>query len=123
MAIHIHVHTKDAGPAHAPAGSSNGGQFVAGGKNAAGHIAAGAEHRAAAAKKGPTHPDTKHHLNAAMKHGHAAATLQAAESESSPKHSANKAPATRAATAQQLVGKAEQHAQSANAHAASVKEK
>lgn len=31
MATHIHIHTKtkDAGPAHAPAGSSNGGQFVA----------------------------------------------------------------------------------------------
>ena len=125
MAIHIHLHTKtkDVGPAHAPAGSSNGGQFVAGGKSAAGHIAAGAEHRAAAAKKGPTHPDTKHHINAATKHGHAAATLQAAEAESSEKHSVNKDPATRAFTAKQLVGKAEQHAQAANEHAANVKEK
>lgn len=45
--IHIHLHkTKDSGPAHAPAGSSKGGQFVAGsgggssgnGKGGLGHL-------------------------------------------------------------------------------------
>ena len=46
MANHIHIHlhrTADAeGPAHAPAGSSKGGQFVAGSSQAIGHHAAAA---------------------------------------------------------------------------------
>ena len=37
--IHIHVHTRDAdGPAHAPAGSSKGGQFVSGGGSGGGKV-------------------------------------------------------------------------------------
>ena len=55
MAKHIHIHlhkTRDAdGPAHAPAGSSKGGQFVAGSSAAISHHAKAAAHHEAEHKK------------------------------------------------------------------------
>lgn len=86
MAKHIHIHlgrTKDAdGPAHAPAGSSKGGQFVSGG--AAGgsqaHHAEKYQHHIKQAYSKETHPDNvKHHAAAAKAHSQAGGNLESAK--------------------------------------------
>jgi hypothetical protein len=73
MAIHIHIHkTRDAGPAHAPAGSSKGGQFVSSGGAAPGN-AAKLHHQKQAAKYRALHEKTGNpdHKAAAAAHGEA----------------------------------------------------
>ena len=76
MSKHIHIHlyrTADAdGPAHAPAGSSKGGQFVSSGGNAPGN-AAKLHHQKHAAKYRALHEKTGNpdHKAAAAAHGEA----------------------------------------------------
>lgn len=81
MAIHIHVYagkkTKDA-QAHAPAGSSKGGQFVttgSAGGSASHHQARHEAHQAEAKKKGSGHADFNTHLQASGAHQAAASQL------------------------------------------------
>lgn len=106
MAKHIHIYlptakTRDE-QKHAPAGSSNGGQFVTSGSsggNAAHHEARSAFHVGEAKKKGPSSPDYENHKQAHIAHNAAALILKDANKEGTPaqgtlanaQNSANKA--------------------------------
>ena len=110
MAKHIHIHlgkTKDAnGPAHAPAGSSKGGQFVAGGKTAGAHHAASKAHKAVmnTSEKSVTHGhheasqhhmDAGHHLEQAAEYARNGKHELAKESQAEAENSSNAAEAAK----------------------------
>ena len=104
MAKHIHIHlhrTTDAdGPAHAPVGFSNGGQFVTSGSsggNVSHHEKQMKFHGNKAAELGEAHSDYGAHRSASVEHQQAAMRLKQAkkgnkEAElASAQHHANRA--------------------------------